>query len=154
MAKKDRTRKSAVPDSVDPGVADVLKKARENKAALTKKQKRDRLRCQALYDLPPALKAAIKEEAAHPDVSTSASQLAALLLAYGLKELRSGNEELTEALEAGKDPSRTMRFEWNVDLPEEWMALLERTAAGHRPDDTSDSIRGSTDDIWGGWNTQ
>lgn len=132
MAKKDRIRKSAVPDSVDPGVADVLKKARENRAALSKKQRKDRQRIRLRYDVPELLKREIEEEAAHHDVGTSASQLGALFLAYALKELRDGNEELMEAIEAGRSPSRTLQFEWDIEIPGEWLERIEETETGQR----------------------
>jgi hypothetical protein len=104
--------------NIDPAVADWLKDAQTNKAALTKKQKRDGKRLRVIYDLTPELKTAIEVEAKRQ--GTSASQLAALLLAFAVKEARAGNDEIKAALADGKSPSRTMRFEWNVDAPESW----------------------------------
>lgn len=104
--------------NVDPAVADWLEDAQTNKAALTKKQKRDGKRIRVIYDLTPDLKLAIEIEAKRQ--GTSASQLAALLLAYAVKEARSGNAEIKAALSDGKSPSKTMRFEWNIDAPESW----------------------------------
>jgi len=105
--------------NVDPAVADWLKDAQTNKAAMTKAQKRDRKRVRVKYDLNPELKAAIESEAKRQ--ATSASQLAAFLLAYAVKEARSGNAEIREALAVGKSQSATMRFSWNLDAPESWI---------------------------------
>lgn len=104
--------------NVDPAVADWLKDAQTNKAALTKKQKRDGKRIRVIYDLTPELKAAIETEAKRQ--GTSASQLAAFLLTYAVRAAKSGNDEIKAALRDGKTASRTMKFEWNLDAPENW----------------------------------
>ncbi len=104
--------------NIDPAVADWLKDAQTNKAALTKKQKSDRKRVRVIYDLSPDLKQAIEVEAKRQ--GTSASQLAAFLLAYAVKGVRSGNAEIKAALGEGKSPSRTMKFDFNLDAPESW----------------------------------
>lgn len=116
----------------DPAVEQARKRAAENKAALTKKQRKDRKRTRATYDMPPELKTAIEEEASHEDISTSASQLGTLLLAYALKELRTGNWELIDAIESGKELSRTLQFEWNIDVPEQWFDIIENSEVGER----------------------
>lgn len=103
---------------MDPAVASMLKEAAVNKASLTKKQKADRKRVRVKYDLDLKLKTAIEREAKRQ--GTSASQLAALLLAYSVKEAKAGNVEIREALMTGKTPSNNMRFEWNLDAPEKW----------------------------------
>lgn len=104
--------------NVDPAVADWLKDAQLNKAALTKKQKNDRKRLRVIYDLAPELKAAIEAEAKRQ--GTSASQLAAFLLTFAVREARAGNAEIKAALLDGKRPSKTMKFDWNLDAPEIW----------------------------------
>lgn len=104
---------------VDPAVASMLREAEINRAALTKKQRADRKRIRVIYDLTPELKAAIEAEAKRQ--GTSASQLAAFLLAFAVREARAGNEEISTALRDGKTPSRTMKFEWNLDAPEGWL---------------------------------
>lgn len=104
--------------AIDPAVASMLKGASINTAALTKKQKRDKRRVRVIYDLMPELKAAIEAEAKRQ--ATSASQLAAFLLTYAVKEAKSGNAEISAALTDGKSPSATMRFDWNLDAPESW----------------------------------
>jgi hypothetical protein len=104
--------------TVDPAVADWLKDAQTNKAALTKKQKRDMNRLRVIYDLSPNLKTAIERAARRQ--GTSASQMAAFLLAFAIKELAGNNPEIKAALLDGKSPSATMKFEWNLDAPEAW----------------------------------
>ena len=65
---------------VDPAVADWLKDAQTNKAALTKKQKRDMKRVRVKYDLDPKLKTLIEAKAKR--VGTSAAQLASFRVTY------------------------------------------------------------------------
>lgn len=103
---------------VDPAVASMLREAAINQAALTGKQRRDSKRIRVIYDLTPELKAAIETEAKRQ--GTSASQLAAFLLTYAVREAKAGNAEIKEALRDGKTASRTMKFEWNLDAPENW----------------------------------
>ena len=105
--------------AVDPAVASMLKGAAVNTAALTKKQRRDRKRVHVMYDLKPETKRAIVETARKQ--GTSASQLAAFLLEFGVKELCAGNPELAAALRDGKSASRTMKFSWNLDAPDDWL---------------------------------
>lgn len=104
--------------NVDPAVADWLKDAQTNRAALTKKQKADRKRVRVKYDLSPELKSVIEREAKR--IGTSASQLAAFLLEFAMKEARGGNAEIKAALADGRTPSATMKFEWNLDAPKSW----------------------------------
>ena len=104
--------------SIDPAVADWLKDAQTNKAALTKKQKRDMKRVRVKYDLDPKLKVLIEAKAKR--VGTSASQLAAFLLTYAAWKMAASDAEIREALADGKSPSATMKFEWNLDAPEAW----------------------------------
>lgn len=106
--------------NVDPAVADWLKDAQTNKAALTKKQKRDMKRVRVKYDLDPKLKGLIEAKAKR--IGTSASQLAAFLLEYAAWKMAAGDAEIREALVDGKSPSATMKFEWNLDAPEAWQS--------------------------------
>jgi hypothetical protein len=50
----------------DPKITELLQGAVENRAALTQKQKRDRSRQKATYDLPPALQDAVSAVARTP----------------------------------------------------------------------------------------
>lgn len=102
---------------LDPAVAAWQKQAATNTAALTRKQKSDRVRVRVKYDLDPKLKSIIEAEA--KKAHTSASQMAAFLLAYAVHHL--GDEELQSALRDGTSPSNTMKFEFNLDSPENWL---------------------------------
>jgi hypothetical protein len=107
---------------IDPGVAEWQKGAATNLSSLSKKQRLDRARVRVKYDMPPELKELIESEA--KKVGTSASQMASLLLLWAAKEYRQGNGELQEAIDEGRSIARTMRFEWNVALPDEWLKLI------------------------------
>lgn len=85
---------------------------------MTKKQRADRVRVRVKYDIDPELKRVIEVEARRQ--GTSASQLAAFLLAFSVTEARKGNAEIRQALAEGRSPSNNMRFDWNLDAPEAW----------------------------------
>lgn len=107
--------------AADPAVSEWLGGAAQNRAALSKKQRREGARARVKYDLPPALKEAIDELAKRGDISTSASQLGAFLMAFGLRALLAGEPALHEALREGRSPARTLQFTHNLDIPEEWL---------------------------------
>jgi len=104
---------------LDPAIKEVLKNAVENKAALTAKQRRDRKRERASYDLDPFVQKALQYVAKKED--TSVSQIAGLLLAFGLREYVNSNVDLDSALMDGKTPAHTLRFSWNLGIPEDWL---------------------------------
>ena len=104
---------------IDPRVEQWQKDAATNLAALSAKQRKDRQRVRVKYDLDPALKATI--EATAKAEGTSASQVAAFLLAWGMKEYRAGNAELRSALDAGRSNARTPRVANNLDAPHGWI---------------------------------
>jgi len=110
---------------LDPAVAGYLKRdAIENKAALTPKQRRDRKRKRVMYDIDPIVKDVVQLLAKRED--TPASQFVEMLIVYGIRAYFRGDEELQEAL-ALEERSRanTLRFSWNLHLPEEWFLALE-----------------------------
>jgi len=108
---------------LDPAVARVMTAgAVENKAALTKKQRRDRQRTRALYDVAPVVKNVVDLVAKRED--TSASQIGEVLLAYGLRAYLRGDAELQDAM-SRRETSKTLRFSWNLRMPDEWMLALE-----------------------------
>lgn len=100
---------------VDSAVVAWSKDAARNKGVLSRKQKADQARVRVKYDLPPELKQEI-EQAAREE-KTSASQLAAFLLAWAMREYAGGSEELREALADAARPSRALRFERDLELP-------------------------------------
>ncbi len=104
---------------LDPAVAAWQKQAATNTAALTKKQRADRVRVRVKYDLDPKLKAIIEAEAKR--IHTSASQMAAFLLAYAIRHI--DDPDLVHWLKEGLSPSNTMRFEFNLDAPEIWFSI-------------------------------
>jgi len=103
--------------NVDPAVRDWQRSAAENAAALTKKQRKDRQRTTAKYDLPKWLKEAIIEAAQKTE--TSASQMAAFLMAWGLRLYLRRDVEMVDAIWMNKEKSATLRFESNLNIPRE-----------------------------------
>jgi len=100
---------------LDPAVEEWRAEAADNPARLTKKQREDRARTRVRYDVPAWLKAAVEDVAAGQE--TSASQAAALLLAWSLKLYRDRDPALLDAFFDNRKPSRTLRFEYNVNIP-------------------------------------
>lgn len=112
----------------DPAIADLLRSSVENRAALSKKQKLDRKRTKATYDLDPGLQDAFTALAKEWDTSTS--QAVALCLAYALHAYDRKEPELLAALET-REVTRTPRFSWNLVIPAEWQETV-RTWAGKK----------------------
>lgn len=102
---------------VDPAVADWQERAALNAASLTAKQRKDRERVVAKYDLPDWLKSQVEAEALEEE--TSASQLAAFLIAWALRDLRQKDKQIVDALFEAKRPSRSLRFGSLVEIPRE-----------------------------------
>jgi len=100
---------------VDPEVADWQRTAAENTAALTKKQRKERARMTAKYDMPRWLKMAVEEAAI--ECETSASQMAAFLIAWALRLYRRRDVELVDAIWTNRSQARTLRFESNLRIP-------------------------------------
>ena len=105
----------------DPAIAELLRGSVENRAALTRKQKRDRARSKATYDLPPGLQRAVAAVARRED--TSSSQVVALCLAYALAAYVGEEPGLMAGL-SQRRPARTPRFSWNLEMPEAWQAAV------------------------------
>jgi hypothetical protein len=105
---------------VDPGVAEWQRSAATNLAALSRKQLADRARVRVKADLLVEVKQAVAAEAER--LETSESQVVAFLLAWALHELRTGNTELVEALETARAYSRALRFLFNLEIPDRFLA--------------------------------
>jgi len=105
---------------VDPAVAAFQQSAATNVAALSRKQLADRARVRVKADLPVEVKQAVAAEAAR--LETSESQVVAFLLAWALHELRTGNTELVEALETARVYSRALRFLYDLQIPDAFLA--------------------------------
>jgi len=98
----------------------------ENRAALSKKQRRDRSRSKATYDLSPDIQALVQKITALEE--SSASQVVEWLLTFACNEYLRANAEVLVGF-AEKDISRTPRFVYNLLTPEtpklEAMRLLQ-----------------------------
>ena len=100
----------------DPAVAAILgdgerrEKGRHMKASERKEAKRQAARVRLMLDVPEWLRDAVMAEGERRGTSTSS--LAALLLAVGLREVRSGRVDVR------RKPSESPRFEWLVEVSE------------------------------------
>ena len=90
------------------------KKARETSKILARRAQR------VTYDLPPELRARIKELA--QEQRLPASQLVTLALLRFLKAYDAGDAPLGSY----KQPSRSPRYDWNLVFPAELMATLKK----------------------------
>ncbi len=115
---------------LDPAVADLLsgmerrkaetqlprqqreKKAKERAKITSRREQR------ATYDLPPQLRQRIKDLADRERLP--ASQLVSLALIRFLNDLDNG----TVDVDAMKQPSRSPRYDWNLNFPENLMPGL------------------------------
>ena len=128
MTKKSNRKRVGgfgMKGSADPeALAQLRDSAVPNLAAMTAKQKRDRKRKRVMYDIDPVIKGVVQHLARRED--TSASQLAEMLVAYALRAYLRGDAELQDALAIEtRSQSKTLRFSWNLTIPEEWMLALE-----------------------------
>lgn len=105
----------------DPKISQLLQDSVENRAALTQKQKRDRARKKATYDLPPQIQEAVTAIAKQEDTSTS--QIVGIFLAYAVEQYKQKEKNLIEGM-AERSPSRTPRFSWNLHVPPKWMQAV------------------------------
>jgi hypothetical protein len=114
----------------DPKITELLQGAVENRAALTQKQKRDRSRQKATYDLPPTLQDAISAVAKRED--TSSSQIVSIFLSYALDAYVRKDAALVAGM-AERTHAATPRFSWNLHTPPAWTAAVESLAAERLP---------------------
>ena len=115
MAKSNPTQRRS---AIDPAVADLLgsmeRKADDRALPLNerKRKKKEREKARArnrvMLDLPPVIEAQIKELAIKHECPIS--QIAALLIWQGLKDLEAG--QLNPGIY--KKPSRSPRYSWNL----------------------------------------
>ncbi len=116
---------------IDPAVAELLTglERQRSDAALPRKERekkaRERAKIQsrrdarATYDLPPALREKIKGLA--EDQRVPASQLVTLALARFISDLESGKIDLSDY----KSPSRSPRYDWNLEFPPEVLGIAK-----------------------------
>lgn len=114
-------QKSAAPPSADIENRDWLSTAAVNTGALTAKQRYDLKRVRAYYDLhAQEIDDAVAAIAA--EIGTSKSQIASFLIAYGLHRfITDDGERIGNTLVDGRNPARTLRYEWDVELPAAWI---------------------------------
>jgi len=105
------------PANLDPEIVKLRNGAATNNAALTAKQKQDRHRVRARYDIDPRLKSAIEDAARSEAIDTSYSQFAEILLAYALMRFKQG--ELDRYFEE-RTFANTPRFRYDYIFPEEF----------------------------------
>jgi hypothetical protein len=100
---------------LDPAVEQWRKQGASNPASLTKKQRQDRKRTRAYYDVPAWLKSAVEQIAEEQE--TSASQAAMMLLSFAAKRYVERDADLIDAFWRHHEPSRTLQFVWNLNVP-------------------------------------
>lgn len=128
MSKNPATRISGLRP--DPAIASLLRTSVENRAALSARQKLDRTRTKATYDLDPVLQEACTALAKEWDTSTS--QAVALCLAYALDAYSRKEPALLTALDK-RERTRTPRFSWNLVIPEKWQEAVYTWAGKKLP---------------------
>jgi hypothetical protein len=119
------------PDSADPAVRALIQQGerlrsesrlsrRERDKILKERRKiRERRASHTCYDIPPELRAYIKELS--EELRIPASQLAALALLRFVRDYQGGEIDLSPF----KTPSSSPRFDWNLDLDIEEYGLAE-----------------------------
>jgi hypothetical protein len=117
---------------LDSAVADLLSNMEQKQieAQLPRKERekkaRERIKIQsrreqrATYDLPPALRQRIKEMAEQERLP--ARQLVTLALLRFLQDFQGGKVDLGEF----KQSSHSPRYDWNLSLPDELLAVLSQ----------------------------
>ena len=117
---------------LDPAVAGLLNdmEHRQSDAALPRRQRekkarerakiRARREQRATFDLPPALRQRIMDLAESERLP--ASQLVTLALARFLQQYGKGEIDLDEL----KRPSRSPRYDWNLNIPEDLIPVQPR----------------------------
>lgn len=105
--------------TLDAGVAAILgeSETRQRRRTMTAKEKYDAERVKASYDCPRWLRDAVKDAASAR--GTSASQMATLLLAWALAELKHGSDGLRDLLWDAKQPRPdALRIEYDLKIPD------------------------------------
>ena len=128
MAERKLERRTIL----DPAVASLLPdmEHRQSDAALPRRERekkarerakiRARREQRATFDLPPALRQRIMDLAEAERLP--ASQLVTLALVRLFQDLSAGSLDLAPF----KQPSRSPRYDWNLSLPDELLAVLSQ----------------------------
>jgi len=126
----DKRRRSAIDGEVDAALADL---AQIDRTRHMSQKERDRLqkqleRVDAHYDVPRAVKDAIVQLG--DNLGTSASAVARVLLAYGLRQYKEG---AIDFYRVNKSPSVSPKYDYQIE-DQEILAIL---AGKRRLDSTS-----------------
>jgi hypothetical protein len=121
MAERKFERRTVLDSTVADLLHNMEEKQREAQLPRRQREKKARERAKiqarreqrATYDLPPTLRQRIKDLAEQERLP--ASQIVTLALARFLKDYDQERVTLAEY----KQPSRSPRYDWNLDLPEE-----------------------------------
>lgn len=117
---------------LDPAVADLISDMEHRQAELMlprkqrEKKARERAKIQArreqraTYDLPPAVRARVKDLS--DGLRLPASQIVTLALARFLKEYEAGQIDLSPMKQSSASP----RYDWNLVLPDELLPAAPR----------------------------
>ena len=132
---------------LDPAVADLISDMDQKQAdsMLPRRQRekkaRERAKIEArrdqraTYDLPPQVRAKIKDLA--EELRLPASQLVTLALARFLKEYEAERIDLSPM----KRPSNSPRYDWNLVLPEDLLAIAPKKKARKSPTHTAEHAK-------------
>jgi hypothetical protein len=113
-------RRGGLSSKVDPAVEEWQKKAAQNKAAMSARERAEIERTRLNMDVPTVVKQTLRTLADQEHEDTSMSQLGSLLLAYGLKVFLE-DDDLQEQVRAMREFSRTPRFAYNLAEPAAWI---------------------------------
>jgi hypothetical protein len=119
---------------IDPAVAAFQQQAAVNPATVTRKQRADRVRTRIHIDVDEVMKRALEQVAGWEREDTSLSQVCEMFLAYGLQAYASGVADVRQAFKAHREPARTPRFGWNVEIPETWLSEVEHFGGNGKVD--------------------
>jgi len=117
MKKQQRVGGAAKVEGADPETKIWLSQGARNPNSLTTKQKHDKARVRARYDIDPRLKTAIEKAARSQNIDTSFSQFAEILLTVAMNQYLDGK---LNAYFQNSTAANSMRFGFDYELPDEF----------------------------------
>lgn len=106
-------RRNALKKDAEAAAHDLEQKQRRRR--MSEAQKRDAERVRGRYDMPAWLKDEV--DAAAKRYETSSSQLAAVLLAWALRDLNDQHPGLVDAIVSNREQSKSLRFRYDLRIP-------------------------------------